>query len=79
MTDRVTRGKVEVGPNHRYGYGFGETMIKGERMIGHNGGFPGISSTLNMYMHSGYTLAVMSNYDKGASIIENKFNELLLD
>lgn len=78
MTEIVTQGKVEVTADHKYGYGFGESIIKGERIIGHNGGFPGISSTLNMYMQSGYTLAVMSNYDNGASIIENKFNELLL-
>ncbi|XEC92952.1 serine hydrolase domain-containing protein [Paenibacillus tarimensis] len=77
-TERVTRGKVELTADFKYGYGFGEKTLKGERIIGHNGGFPGISSTLNMYMNSGYTLAVMSNYDNGAILVEEKFNELLL-
>jgi len=78
MTELVTRGMVEVAPTHKYGYGFAEQMSKGERIIGHNGGFPGINSTLKMYMQSGYTLAILSNYDRGASIIEKEFNEWLL-
>jgi hypothetical protein len=31
--------------------------------VGHGGGFPGISSSLRMYLDLGYTIAVMSNYD----------------
>lgn len=77
MTELVTRGKVEVASNNKYAYGFGEQMSKGERIIGHNGGFPGINSTLKMYMRSGYTLAILSNYDRGAAIVEKEFNELL--
>jgi D-alanyl-D-alanine carboxypeptidase len=77
-TELVTRGKFEQsGDAINYGYGFMDVTTSGERIIGHNGGFPGISSTLNMYMNSGYTLVILSNYDNGAMIVQQKFNELL--
>lgn len=49
----------------------------GDMIVGHNGGFPGINGTLGMHLDTGYTLAVPSNYDRGASIVEQKINELL--
>ncbi len=45
------------------GRGFFERQFKNERIIGHDGAFPGISSELRMYMETGYTIAVMANYD----------------
>ena len=61
-TDLVTTGKVNMGPA-KYGYGFGDEMINGKRVFGHNGGAPGIASDLSMYADSGYTSVVMTNYD----------------
>lgn len=63
----------------QYGYGFMDVMNQGERIIGHNGAFPGVSALLNMYMHSGYTLAVLSNYDldRGIVGVHLKFDDLL--
>ena len=46
-------------------------------MVGHNGGFSGISSSLQMYLDKGYTLVVLSNYDHGAQVFEQKIMELL--
>lgn len=62
-----------------YGYGFMDVTMHDERVIGHNGGFPGVSALLNMYLHSGYTLAVLSNYDvdRGIMGVHLKFEELL--
>jgi CubicO group peptidase (beta-lactamase class C family) len=61
----------------QYGYGFGLEGAPGARIVGHSGGFPGISAKLNMYLDSGYTLAVLSNYDQGAMVVEQKVGELL--
>jgi hypothetical protein len=44
-TELVTRGKFEqngAGDANNYGYGFMDVTTSGERIIGHNGGFPGI-------------------------------------
>jgi len=60
-----------------YGYGFGLHGGPGNKIVGHSGGFPGINGTLGMHLDTGYTVAVLSNYDRGASIVEQKINELL--
>jgi CubicO group peptidase (beta-lactamase class C family) len=58
-----------------YGYGF---QIDRERKIaGHGGGFPGISSNLDMFLESGYTAVVMSNYGQGSRPVSGKMQELI--
>jgi D-alanyl-D-alanine carboxypeptidase len=65
-------GEIKKDPNRKYAYLFRERIVNGHRIIGHSGGAAGIHSQLDMYMDSGYTVAVMSNYDLGAkSVIEN--------
>jgi CubicO group peptidase (beta-lactamase class C family) len=61
-TDLITTGKVSMGAG-KYGYGFGERVINGKRVFGHNGGAPGIASDLSMFPELGYTSVVMTNYD----------------
>jgi hypothetical protein len=47
----------------KYAYGFGDEVVNGKRIFGHNGGAPGIASDLSMYPELGYTSVVMTNYD----------------
>ncbi|HKP87674.1 MAG TPA: serine hydrolase domain-containing protein [Blastocatellia bacterium] len=61
-TDLITTGKVAAGGG-KYGYGFGERVVNGRRVFGHNGGAPGIASDLSMFPELGYTSVVMTNYD----------------
>ena len=61
-TDLVTTGKVPMG-GAKYAYGFGDEVINGKRVFGHNGGAQGIASDLSMYADLGYTSVVMTNYD----------------
>jgi D-alanyl-D-alanine carboxypeptidase len=44
-----------------------ETVLAGERVVGHNGGAPGISGQLDAYPDADYTVAVLSNYDPPAA------------
>lgn len=60
-----------------YGYGFGLRGTPGNRTVGHTGGFPGINSALEIHLDTGFTVAAMSNYDRGAMPIVDKINELL--
>lgn len=46
-----------------YGLGFGVEFINGHAVIGHGGGFPGISAAFTMYPDDGYVVVVFSNYD----------------
>jgi CubicO group peptidase (beta-lactamase class C family) len=64
-TNILMTGKVPTRPGAKYGYGMEEEFLNGVRIVGHNGGGPGISSQLDMYPDLGYTVAVMSNYDGG--------------
>ncbi len=61
-------------------YGFGFSTYKsgsGERMVGHGGGFSGISANLDIFLDSGYTAAVMSNYGGAASLVADKIRQLI--
>jgi CubicO group peptidase (beta-lactamase class C family) len=59
-----------------YGYGF---QIDREKQIaGHGGGFEGISSNLDMFLNSGYTAVVLSNYGGASFPVSEKMRELAL-
>ncbi len=58
-----------------YGYGFFASA--GSPSTGHSGGFVGINSDLRMYLASGWTVAVMSNYSRGAGPVTKKMGELV--
>jgi len=59
----------------QYGYGFG--IFAGGKIVGHSGGFPGISSNLDMYLTSGYTTVVLSNYGRGSQPVVQRARALL--
>lgn len=67
----------QSSPGGGYGMGFGVVNGPLGRVVGHNGGFPGISAGLDIHLDTGFTVAVLSNYDGGAQTIQSKANELL--
>jgi CubicO group peptidase (beta-lactamase class C family) len=60
-----------------YGYGFSVTQGPAGKVVGHSGGFPGINSTLDIYLDSGYIVTVMSNYDRGANPLAARIGRTL--
>ncbi len=60
-----------------YGFGFGVRGAPDDRSAGHSGGFDGISANLDMFLDSGYTAIVMSNYDGGSQAVSAKMRELI--
>ncbi|MBN1213779.1 MAG: beta-lactamase family protein [candidate division Zixibacteria bacterium] len=76
-TELVTAGKVDMGPGMKYAYLFGDENVNGQRIIGHSGGAPGINARLAIYLNSGYTVAVMANYDMAAESVSRKIKEIL--
>ncbi len=70
----ITSPKPELN-SPAYGYGFGVDTAAGT--TGHSGGFPGISSNLDMYLASGWTAIVMSNYSRASGPVETKMTNLI--
>jgi len=68
--------RPELGST-QYGLGFGVDEGPWGKRVGHSGGFNGISSILDMYLDTGWTVAVMSNYGGGATPIARKAAALL--
>ncbi len=60
------------------GYGFGFILDEGGKIVGHNGGFTGINSQLDIYVGTDYTFAVMANYGGAAQRVAEKVRRLLL-
>ncbi|NIM59895.1 MAG: serine hydrolase [Candidatus Aminicenantes bacterium] len=67
--------KDHAGAN--YGYGFGITEGPSGKVVGHSGGFSGINGVLDIYLDKGYIVAVLSNYDNGASPVAQRISQLL--
>ena len=70
-TDLIMMGKVDTGNapagSNKYGYGFFDETFKSTRIVGHDGDFPGVNTRFEMYVDSGYTVIVLSNYDHPAA------------
>lgn len=61
--ESLWRRITENSPNAGYGYGAQVSQYNGHRMIGHGGGWKGITNQFEMYPELGYTVVVLSNYD----------------
>lgn len=70
----LTSAKPELN-SPDYGYGFG--ISSDADIVGHTGGFPGISAQLAIYPKSGYTIAALSNYGAPATAVVDQVRALL--
>ncbi|UCD63627.1 MAG: beta-lactamase family protein [Candidatus Zixiibacteriota bacterium] len=73
----ITTGKVDRDETRGYAYYFEDKTVNGERIIGHGGGAAGVNANLAMFLRSGWTVAIMSNYDRGIMFLRGKTEELL--
>jgi CubicO group peptidase (beta-lactamase class C family) len=72
--DRLWSAKPDLGsPEYGFGFGIGKDSLG--RSVGHSGGFPGISSVLDIYPDTGWTIVVLSNVDEGMPAVEQKLRE----
>jgi CubicO group peptidase (beta-lactamase class C family) len=87
--ETITTGKITMpkpptppnakpSPDRKYGFGFGEVFKNNVRIIGHNGGAPGIEGQVDIYPDLGYTVVVLSNYDRATSPIIKFIEETII-
>lgn len=62
----------------KYGYGFGIRSRDGRRAVGHGGGFPGVSTSLEIFPEQGYAVVVFGNYDQVAEAVAGRARHLIL-
>jgi CubicO group peptidase (beta-lactamase class C family) len=63
--------------NSEYGYGAEIAQYNGARIVGHGGGWQGITNRFEMYPDLGYTVVILSNYDDDPNAIADKLREWL--
>lgn len=61
----------------KYGYGFIVKKYNNQRIIGHGGGWVGITNKFDMYPDSGYTVVILNNIDSDPNSVAFKFREWL--
>ena len=61
-------------PDYGFGFGVGKDALGGG--AGHSGGFSGISSNLDIYLDTGWTVVVLSNVDGGMPPVAQKLREV---
>ncbi len=75
---RVWTGvKPYSDPNSEYGYGFIVSRYNGTRIIGHGGGWVGITNKFDMYPDLGYTVVILSNIDSDPNALAFRLREWL--
>ncbi len=60
-----------------YGCGFA-VVDEPCKIVGHGGGFPGISANLDLFVETGYMVAVLSNYSRAAAELARDLRALVL-
>jgi CubicO group peptidase (beta-lactamase class C family) len=72
-------GKVAMGAGASYGYGLSEQVLQNERIIRHTGGLAGWNASFEFYIHQGYTVIILANYDPpSAEYVAGKIQELFV-
>ena len=78
MTERVMNGYVAADYGGREGYGFETRVVNRVRILGHQGGAPGVSNQLDFYPDLGYVLVVLGNSDgSGTQEIANRVRSII--
>ena len=78
-TEVAITGKVRMSKHAMYGYGFLDRRKNGHRIISNGGGFPGISTNMEIYVDLGYTVIVLSNFDQGSVEVEDIVRKQLIE
>jgi CubicO group peptidase (beta-lactamase class C family) len=77
FTGNVLSAKPEVNSPY-YGYGFNVAESEAGRIAEHSGDGVGIMGSFRMYLDAGYTVAILSNYNRpSADIVDSIIQQLI--
>jgi CubicO group peptidase (beta-lactamase class C family) len=62
---------------HSPAYGYGFSIDPARNIVGHGGGFSGISTNLDIFRDSGYIAVVLANYGRAGEPVVAKLRELI--
>ena len=79
MANRVMTGVIPADYDGRDGYGFETRLYDGRvRIVGHRGGFTGVTNQVEFYPNLGYVVVVLGNSDpSGAETIAKRIRVLI--
>lgn len=70
-------GVTQKPDGSEYGYGTNIEYYGANRIIGHGGGWQGITNRFEVYPELGYSVVILSNYDSDPNAIANRLREWL--
>jgi D-alanyl-D-alanine carboxypeptidase len=77
-TERVMTGYVPAQYGGRHGYGLETRVLNGVRIMGHQGGAPGVRNQVDFYPDLGYVVVVLGNSDAdGTQEIANSVRSVI--
>jgi CubicO group peptidase (beta-lactamase class C family) len=81
LTNTVITGKVPAPrpglADDTYAYGFADSKLHGVRIVGHNGGAPGVGAQLDIYPELDYIVVILTNSDGALMPVHAKTHEIL--
>ena len=78
LTRRAMTGYIATEYGGRDGYGLETRNWNGVRIVGHGGGFTGVSNQVDTYPDLGYVLVVLGNSDaSGTEALANRLRGVL--
>jgi CubicO group peptidase (beta-lactamase class C family) len=73
----VWTGRMDYHENSKYAYGFAVKEYNGARIVGHGGGWLGITNKMDMYPDLGLTVVILNNIDSDPNALAFKLREWL--
>lgn len=70
-------GQIQNMPGVEYGYGFDVEQYNGTHIVGHSGGWAGITNQMDIYPDLGYSVVILTNIDDSPRPIAYKLREWL--
>lgn len=76
---KMTAPRAQTPMGNHYGYGIMVDDLHGRAVVGHGGGFPGVSTELSIVLGSAWVVVVLANQDPpAAELVSTRANALVV-
>lgn len=77
--EKITAKAADLSPAMGYGYGFFVRELPNDKIVGHSGGFLGISARMDMHLKTGWTVISLSNFDRIGDVVAARVRRMILE